>query len=98
MKREIEKTYNPLFLEIINDSDHHKGHKEMEEWRGSPGGEIETHFTIILVSNCFENLSRIQRHRQFYGFLKDLVGEVSYSEIHALSLELLSPQEFEKNL
>ncbi|MBS0185550.1 MAG: BolA family transcriptional regulator [Proteobacteria bacterium] len=94
MKEGIKKIYNPLFLEIINDSDHHKGHKAVE----GRIGKLETHFKITLVSNCFENLSRIQRHRQLYDSLKEILGEASFSEIHALSLKLVSPKEFEQNL
>lgn len=88
--------YGPSFLEIKNDSEQHRGHKGMIErvTTESP----ETHFKIILVSDAFRSLTRIERHRDLYKVLAKILEEGEFLEIHALSLRLLSPEEFEMNL
>ncbi|HQS83446.1 MAG TPA: BolA family protein [Alphaproteobacteria bacterium] len=93
----LRDIYTPLFLEVVNDSEQHRGHKGMEG-RKMAVGKLETHFTITLVCDAFRNLTRIQRHRHFYDILSKILEKKTYSEIHALSLRLVSPEEFERNL
>ena len=53
----------------------------------SPSGE--THFKVRIVSDSFEGLKTIDRHRLVYVVLEEeLLGPV-----HALSLETLTPEE-----
>ena len=66
----------PTRLEIIDESENHRGHSGWRE-----GGQ--THFRIRMASPEFAGLSRIQRHRLIHHTLGDIVPR-----IHALALEL----------
>lgn len=66
----------PLELEIIDESESHRGHGGWRE-----GGE--THFRIRMASPRFDGLSRVARHRLVHQTLGDIVPR-----IHALALEL----------
>lgn len=84
-KAYIERTLqelNPTFLEVLNESDNHAG----------PPGR-ESHFRLRVVSSAFEGASRVKRHRQINGLLKDIVGD---GGIHALALELYTPEQWAK--
>ena len=73
-------------LEIIDESSQHAGHAGAKGV-SSPSGE--THFRVKVVSDSFEGLRTIDRHRMVYVVLEEeLVGPV-----HALSLETLTPEE-----
>jgi acid stress-induced BolA-like protein IbaG/YrbA len=48
------------------------------------------HFFATIVSPAFEGLSRVRRHQRVYGVL----GERMREEIHALSMQTLTPAEF----
>lgn len=48
------------------------------------------HFQALVVSGAFEGRSRVQRHQLVYQAL----GERMRAEIHALSMQTLTPQEF----
>ncbi|MEO8739828.1 MAG: BolA family protein [Casimicrobiaceae bacterium] len=47
------------------------------------------HFQAVIVSAAFEGLSRVKRHQLVYGAL----GERMRVEIHALSMQTLTPAE-----
>jgi acid stress-induced BolA-like protein IbaG/YrbA len=49
----------------------------------------DTHFAARVISTTFAGRARIARHQLVYGALGELVGR----EIHALSIEALTPQE-----
>ena len=48
------------------------------------------HFTALIVSAAFSGKTRVQRHQLVYGAL----GERMRSEIHALSMRTLTPDEY----
>ena len=66
----------PLQLEIIDESESHRGHGGWRE-----GGE--THFRIRMNSPRFTGMNRVARHRLVHQTLGDIVPR-----IHALALEL----------
>lgn len=66
----------PTQVEIIDESEGHRGHAGYRE-----GGE--SHFRIRLASPAFVGMGRIQRHRLVHQTLGDIVPR-----IHALALEL----------
>ena len=66
----------PSELEIIDESESHRGHGGWRE-----GGE--THFRIRMTSPRFDGLNRVARHRLVHQTLGDIVPR-----IHALALEL----------
>jgi acid stress-induced BolA-like protein IbaG/YrbA len=49
----------------------------------------DTHFEAIIVAAQFEGKRMIQRHQLVYGTLGALMGR----EIHALSMQVLTPAE-----
>lgn len=55
----------------------------------SVAGDDGAHFHARVVSQRFEGLAALARHRLVYAALGDAVGR----EIHALSLETLTPAE-----
>ena len=48
------------------------------------------HFQALIVSSAFAGKSRVQRHQLVYGAL----GERMREEIHALSMQTLTPEEW----
>ncbi len=51
------------------------------------------HFKAVIVSPAFEGKRAVQRHQIVYAVLGDRMRE----EIHALSMQTLTPEEFQKN-
>ena len=72
----------PAVLEIRDDSAAHIGHA------GAAGGG--GHFSMVIVSNLFRDMPRLQRHQRVLRELADLVP----LPIHALSIKALTPEEF----
>lgn len=72
---------NLVSLKIINESFMHN----------VPEGS-ESHFKIVVVTNDFNNLSIIQRHKLIYKTLDSLMNE-----IHALSIHAFNEEEFKLN-
>ncbi len=72
----------PAMLEIRDDSAAHVGHA------GAAGGG--GHFSMVIVSNLFCGMPRLQRHQRVLREVADLVP----LPIHALSIKALTPEEF----
>ena len=72
---------NLASLKIVNESFMHN----------VPEGS-ESHFKIVVVTNDFNNLSIIQRHKLIYKTLDSLMNE-----IHALSIHAFNEEEFKLN-
>lgn len=72
---------NATSIEITDDSHRHRNHPGAADGRG--------HFQVEVVSTQFEGLSRIQRHQLVYS----LVGEMMQTDVHALQIKALTPQE-----
>ena len=53
-------------------------------------GDDGTHFQAVVVSDAFAGKSRVQRHQLVYQTLGDRMRE----EIHALSMQTYTPQEW----
>ena len=81
-KKRIETTlknaFDPVFIEVRDDSKQHAGHQSIEE------GAMETHFYINMVTLSFRGYSKVKMHRKVYELLK----EEFESRLHALELEL----------
>lgn len=73
----LQTAFAPRELEVVDDSESHRGHAGYQE-----GGE--SHFNVRIRSDAFKGQSRIARHRAVHAALgPDLVGR-----IHALALDL----------
>ncbi|HEX4944447.1 MAG TPA: BolA/IbaG family iron-sulfur metabolism protein [Usitatibacteraceae bacterium] len=53
-------------------------------------GDDGVHFEALIVSPAFAGLARVRRHQMVYAAL----GERMREEIHALSMQTLSPEEW----
>lgn len=82
----LNKRFQPVYLDIANHSHLHHGHA------GSPDSG-DSHFKILIVSPDFENIPRLQRHRLVNEAVKPLFDE----GLHALSLSLFTPDEYDRN-
>lgn len=72
----LGRVFDPVSLEVVDESDQHKGHGGWRE-----GGE--THFRVRIVSEAFSGLGRVAIHRAINEALADeLAGRV-----HALAIE-----------
>ena len=76
----LEETLNPAQLEIIDDSHLHAGHSG----HGGAG-----HFQVHIVSEKFNGLATLARHRLVYAALENMMQ----TEIHALSIKAQSLDE-----
>ena len=89
MKRKINienlilKIFKPEFLSVIDVSEQHRGHKNFKEG-------VESHFEIIIVSEKFINLSRIERHRMVNQTLK----KEFLSDLHSVIIKTYTTEEY----
>jgi BolA protein len=74
-------TLNPTVLELIDDSHKHAGHAGA----ASGGG----HYVLRIASAQFIGKNTIARHRMIYLALGDMMKQ----EIHALTIQALTPNE-----
>lgn len=72
---------NPTHIDLQDDSASHAGHA------GNTGG---SHYNVTIVSQDFDGLSLIKRHRLVY----EAAGELMTHGIHALSIQAKTPAEF----
>ena len=80
MRNKLLAAFAPTHLEIVDDSDKHKGHAGARE-----GGE--SHFTVVIESQAFAGVGRVDRQRMINKALaEELAGPV-----HALSIRADAP-------
>ena len=76
MFEKLTQAFAPTHLEIIDESEAHRGHGGYQE-----GGE--THFKIIIKAAAFTGMSRVARQRAVMAVVK---AEME-ARVHALALE-----------
>ena len=79
----ILKNYEPEFFSVLDVSEQHRGHQNFKE-------DVESHFEIIIVSEKFKNLNRIERHRMVNQSLK----EEFLSDLHSVVLKTYTSEEY----
>ena len=77
----LNECMNISSLKILNESFMH-----------SVPEDAESHFKIVVVSDDFNNLSNIQRHKLVYKHLGTIMND-----IHALSIQSFNEDEFKLN-
>jgi BolA family transcriptional regulator, general stress-responsive regulator len=80
--KRLEAALAPTYLELINDSDRHRGHAGHD-------GSGESHFTVAIESPLFAGMSRLDRQRAVNAALGDLLE----GRIHALAIRARAPGE-----
>jgi BolA protein len=83
IRQKLEAAFAPKELVVADDSAKHAGHSGAR-----PGGE--THFTVRVISEAFEGVSRVERQRRVYAALAE---ELKPNRVHALALATLTPAE-----
>ncbi|KLO14602.1 bola-like protein [Schizopora paradoxa] len=86
IRQKLNDLFKPTALEISNDSSQHRHHTAM---RAQGGGNGETHFSVMIVSEAFEQKRSMQRHRMIYSALADEFND----GLHALSINAKTPAE-----
>ena len=82
MLRRLDSALAPSRVELIDDSELHRGHGGY-----NPAGE--SHFTLRIESPAFAGKGRIERQRMIYAALGDLMD----ARVHALSIRATAPGE-----
>ena len=71
----------PTRLVVTDDSHKHAGHEGARDGRG--------HFSAVVVSEAFAGKLPLARHRMVYA----AVGSMMETDIHALAIKALTPEE-----
>lgn len=82
MLRRLNSALSPTAIELIDDSEKHRGH-------GGYNPEGESHFTLRIESPSFTGKSRVERQRMIYA----AVGDLMDARVHALSIRATAPGE-----
>jgi BolA protein len=82
MLRRLVSALAPSRVELIDDSELHRGHGGY-----NPAGE--SHFTLRIESPAFAGKGRVERQRMIYAALGDLMD----ARVHALSIRATAPGE-----
>jgi BolA protein len=82
MRRRLEEALQPTRMDLVDDSEAHRGHGGY-----NPAGE--SHFNLKIESAAFLGKSRVERQRLVYAALGDLMRE----RVHALSIRATAPGE-----
>ncbi len=81
IERMLRDALSPVEIQVKDQSHLHAGHAGAKEGKG--------HFEVTIVSEQFDDLSRIARHRLVY----EALGSFLDTDIHALSINAFSPTE-----
>lgn len=73
----LRTAFQPRELEVVDDSERHRGHAGYQE-----GGE--SHFGVKIRAEGFAGMSRVARHRAVH----EALGKALVRRIHALSLDI----------
>lgn len=81
IRARLIETFSPVDCQLVDESHLHAGHA------GAASGG--SHYRLHLVSDRFEGLNRISRHRLVYDCLHDMM----HRDIHALAIVAVAPSE-----
>ena len=81
IQEKLEQALSPQHIEIVDESHLHDGHAGAASGAG--------HFNVTVVSERFKDQNLLARHRLVY----QAVDELMQSEIHALSIKAMTPEE-----
>ena len=80
--REQLATLEPQALELVDESEMHRGHAGYREGGG-------THWRLAIISPRFAGQNAVARHRMVY----QAIGELMHNPIHALAITASTPEE-----
>lgn len=79
IEAKLQQEFRPSHLEVINESNMHNV---------PPGSE--SHFKVVVVSECFEGKRKVPRHQSIYKVLAQELDGL----IHALAMHTYTPEEW----
>ena len=82
MLARLNSALSPTAIELVDDSEQHRGHGGY-----NPAGE--SHFSLRIESPAFTGRNRVERQRMIYAALGDLMQ----ARVHALSIKANAPGE-----
>eukprot|EP01064_Diplonema_japonicum_P005967 TRINITY_DN13942_c0_g1_i1.p1 TRINITY_DN13942_c0_g1~~TRINITY_DN13942_c0_g1_i1.p1 ORF type:complete len:127 (+),score=4.77 TRINITY_DN13942_c0_g1_i1:34-414(+) len=82
IETKLSEKFSPISLQVINESHMHSVPKNSE-----------THFKVIVVSEAFEGVKLVQRHRM----VNDLLTDELAGPVHALSISAKTPAQVASN-
>ncbi|MEO0946382.1 MAG: BolA family protein [Pseudomonadota bacterium] len=77
IREKLEQEFAPRFLEVLDESEQHRGHAGYQE-----GGQ--SHFRVRIGAETFADMNRLARHRAIHS----AIGPELIGRIHALALEV----------
>ncbi len=83
IQAKITAAFIPTYFNVVDNSEQHANHA---------GAKSGGHFKVVIVSSKFIGLSPVKRHQLVYAAVQDLMN----TEIHALSIEAYTVEEFAK--
>lgn len=83
IEQTLRQAFTPTHFAIEDDSAKHAGHAGAR----SGGG----HFNVVIVADGFRGKSAVQRHQAVYAAL----GDAMKTEIHALAIRAMTPEEWQ---
>jgi BolA protein len=78
----LQDRFSPQRLEVIDESDLHIGH-------AGHTGAGNSHFKVIIISESFKGMQRLERHRKVYEALDHFLK----NGVHALNIKAFAPDE-----
>jgi BolA protein len=82
MEMALQTAFSPIRMTLADDSDKHKGHAGHD-------GQGESHFRLLIVSDAFEGVGRLDRHRMIHKVLELFLS----GRVHAMAIRALAPEE-----
>ncbi len=84
IEQKLTDTLKPLLLKVTNESHMHRGHAGVQDTDST-----ETHFSIVVVSEAFTDMSRLDRQRLVNKLLKDQFD----NGLHAATMMCKAPND-----
>ncbi len=79
IREKLQKNFTPIVLDVIDDSEAHRGHGGYREGGG-------THFNVIIKAEAFNGLNRVGQQR----LINKALAQEFEDGLHALSLVVQS--------
>jgi len=84
IEAKLRETLDATYVLVVDESEHHAGHAGAREGGG--------HFRAVVVSQRFDGKRPVERQRIVYAALAEEMGR----DIHALSMQTLTPVQWEE--
>ncbi|XP_034486619.1 bolA-like protein DDB_G0274169 [Drosophila innubila] len=84
MRKALTTELKPVFLDVSNESPMHNTPKQ-----------AESHFRVLVVSEKFNDLTLIKRHRLVNDTIKNALQAAGFEFMHALSIETKTPKQWQ---